>query len=432
MAPADRVSNRDRLETRCVSSRRDRVIAGVTDLAARYGFGSLTTDVVLDAARVSRTTFYQYFTSVHDCAEVVYRVHADEFLRSRALAVRAASRPDLAALEALVELAVDRPAVARILMLEGLALSGSGRNGRDDLIRWLADAAGSPRAGVPRLDLPAPALLGAAMRFLGMRLLSGSVRPVARDELLHWARSFERRPGEPSWAARLAPTLPRQLSAPRQPIKIVTPPRERILRAAAATVCREGYRQATVAEIVACARVSRRFFYNQFDSKADALTAAYEHGFRDLIGDCAPAFFDARHWPERVWHAGLAFTAWVTREPCLAHLGFVEYHAVGAPMVALAHEKQLAFTLFLEEGYRQADAQFPRPRATSELTAMLVMELAFRAVRRGATALFRSLQPLAVHAVLTPFIGADAAGSFVEKKIAAVQAPRDPVGPLSH
>jgi AcrR family transcriptional regulator len=159
--------------------------------------------------------------------------------------------------------------------------------------------------------------------------------------------------------------------------------------------------------------VSRRSFYNEFANKSDVVIAAAESAFEQLVEACTPAFFSARSWPERVWQSALAFTGFFTSEPSLAHLGFVDCYSIGRAFVQRAHEMQLAFTLFLEEGYRQRGEGPELPRLCSEMTAAAMMEIGFQASRGPSGQSIRRLQPLAVYIVLTPFVGADDAAEFV-------------------
>ena len=196
------------------------------------------------------------------------------------------------------------------------------------------------------------------------------------------------------------------------------PARERILRAAALALSEKGYTSTSVADIVARAGVSRRLFYNNFQSKRDAVLAAFEHARQALLAACAPAFFDDGSWPERVWNSSLAFTGYLAREPTFAHLGFVESLAVDAQFAHRAHQTQLAFTLFLQEGSRQGRGGGGPLAADSALTATAIMELCFQATRRGANPHLRLAQPFSVHLALTPFLGSEASGRFIAAKLA--------------
>jgi AcrR family transcriptional regulator len=272
------------------------------------------------------------------------------------------------------------------------------------------------------IDLPATIMIGGTFRFLSMRLTDGGVPGRVGEEVLEWVQAFARPSSEPVWSAGFFPELPRDAVPPAAPLMGNTArgtTRERILHATAATIREKSYRDASVADIAGGAGVSRRRFYDEFSSKAEAFRASYQHGFQQTLAAVTPAFFDASTWPDRVWHGAQAFTRFLAREPLIAYLGFVECHATGPDFAPRVHDTQLAFTLFLEDGYRERPQARTLSRACSALTAAAVIELGFQISRRGTGALLRRVQPLAVYISLAPFVGLDAAGEFVMGKLSA-------------
>jgi AcrR family transcriptional regulator len=397
-----------------------RLIDAVTTVVAGHGYAHLTVERILAAAAVSRATFYQYFSNVDDCFQSAYRHYAEHLVAEIAAAARRSDRPELAMLEVLVDTAISRPDVARLLLTEALAAGPLGVQERETLIARIAGAITDSDPPQSRIDLPGAILIGGVFRFLSMRLTDGDLPGSLRDEVREWAAIFTRPSSQPSWHARLAPAMPRH--PPRAPPKAgrLRPsgtPRERMLRAAAAMVREKGYRSVTVADIVATAGVSRRLFYNEFASKADAFMAAYELAFERTVAACTPAFFSSGTWPERVWRSGQAFTGFLAREPHFAYLGFVECYAIGPGFLPRVHDTQLMFTLFLEEGYRQRPQARSLSRSCGALAATTIFELAFQGSRRGSSLQLRRLQPLAVYIALAPFIAPDAAGAFVTAKL---------------
>jgi AcrR family transcriptional regulator len=412
----------------------DLLLDAVTDLAVRDGYAQLTVEKILAHAAVSRASFYQYFSNVEDCFWSAYRQHAEQF--SSAIAAVAAGSPhsEFAVLDALITAATLRPGIAQLLMREGLAAGPTGLSERDALISRIERAVAGSAQPQSTIDLPASILIGAAFRFLSMRLSDGGALNGLRDDVREWVGGFARRSSRPSWTARFAPVLlrppcpalaqsnfgqaagkPRKRTSRRD----FTSRRDSIMRATAAIVQEKGYRDMTVEHICEAAKVSRRSFYNEFPGKAGAFIATYEHGFQQTMAACIPAFFASRVWPERVWHGAEAFTRFMAREQLIAYLGFVECYAIGPCFVPRVHDTQLAFTLFLEEGYRQRSEGRSLSRACSALTAAAIFELGFQVIRRGPSLYFGRMQPLAVYIALAPFIGCDEAGEFVAGKLAA-------------
>jgi AcrR family transcriptional regulator len=396
----------------------DRLLEGVTQAADRYGFARLTVERVLGCAAVSRATFYSYFANVNGCFWAAYCHHAEQLARDVTVAVSSRPDPEIAALETVAAFAIARPATARLLMREGLAAGPTGLIERDQLIAGLVRAIRGSEERPKAVDLPVEMLLGGALRFLVMRLSAAEPLDAVVAELRDWARAFPASPSHPLWSERLAPAFPehssRALSVGSRPHG---PARERIILATALAIRAKGYQDISVGDIVAGAGVSRRRFYNEFSSKADAYVAAYELVFQRVLGATAPAFFAQRDWRERVWHAARAFTGMIAREPLLTYLGLVECYAIGPDFTLRVHDTQLAFTLFLEDGYRQRREAQSLPRSFSPLVAATIFEVAFHASRRGPRFDARRVQPLAVYIALAPFIGPDEAGGFVLGKV---------------
>jgi TetR/AcrR family transcriptional regulator len=399
------------------SSAQQRLLDAVTHAAGSEGYSDLTVERVLEVAGVSRASFYQYFSSLDDCFVDAYRQHAEKLTGEIARAVGKGESGESALLRELIGLASRDPDAARVLAIEGLATGRAGLRERESLVSSIERTMAAARRRETVLDLPASVLVGGALRFIGMRLAGGGgITETALAESLEWTAAFSRRAARPCWSARLAPVPIAEspdVSRAFEPRGTVGTARERLLYAAAATIKEKGYRAVAVTDIVAAAGVSRRSFYNQFANKADVVIAASEHAFARTIETCTPAFFSARVWPERVWRCALAFTGFFSSEPLLAHLGFVDCYAVGRTFVKRVHEMQLAFTLFLEEGYRQRKEARELPRMCSEMTAASMMELGFLTSIGPVRPPIRRLQPLAVYIVLTPFMGPDAAGNFV-------------------
>jgi AcrR family transcriptional regulator len=397
-------------------------VDAVADVAGREGYSRLTVERVLEVAGVSRASFYQYFTNLDDCFWTAYRRHAEQLVADAIAASRASREPQLAVLEAVVATALARPSVARLLMCEGLAAGTRGQLERDALIAQLEHAMTAYGAQRSAIDLPPSILIGATFRFLTMRLTDGGEMASIHEDVREWALAFSRPAVQFSWSERLAPACAEQASRPPSWSTGPRPrgtPRERMLRATAAAIRQNGYSDTTVADIVARAEVSRRAFYNEFPSKLDAFVASYEHAFALVLAACTPAFFTSRVWPERVWHGAQAFTRLMAREPLIAYLGFVECYSSGPGFVPRVHDTQLAFTLFLEDGYRQRPEAQSLSRACSTLTTTALFELGFQVIRRGPSAYTVAMHPLAVFIALAPFIGLDSAGEFVVGKQSA-------------
>jgi AcrR family transcriptional regulator len=111
--------------------------------------------------------------------------------------------------------------------------------------------------------------------------------------------------------------------------------------------------QMTIADIVSSAAVSQTVFYEHFHDKQQVALAMFEHGFELTMMNAARAFFAQDSWPERIWACARALCEAHATHPALLHGCFVEYATMGPAAVQLTHHRLMAFTLLLEDGYRQ-------------------------------------------------------------------------------
>ncbi|HEY8304465.1 MAG TPA: hypothetical protein VIG42_07740, partial [Solirubrobacteraceae bacterium] len=115
-----------------------------------------------------------------------------------------------------------------------------------------------------------------------------------------------------------------------------------------------------------------------------------------------------------------------TDNPALALVGLIETNTVGAESVRRTNDLMMAFSVFLEEGYRLPRAE-KLPRLCSDAIAITLFELLYWETRRGRVRRFRELTPHAAYVALAPFMGPRDAESFIAGKLreSAPQAHRE-------
>lgn len=105
---------------------------------------------------------------------------------------------------------------------------------------------------------------------------------------------------------------------------------QRLLQGMAKSISTKGYGATTIADIVAEAAVSRRTFYEHFDTKADCLMALYEsvslEGLSVLVGELNPDM----PWRTQVQGALSAYFGWMAKNPVLMRALFIDILAIGA------------------------------------------------------------------------------------------------------
>jgi AcrR family transcriptional regulator len=423
------------------STQRERLLAGMVVSANRGGYAGANVSEVIAQASVSRPTFYDYFADRDECfvasIEDVQAQLLDEV--QDAIGARAPAEALEAAIEALAAFAMVEPARARFLAKEALAGPDTALDARDRGIAATAQlverAFARVEEGQQIPDLPIDIVLGAVQRVLASRLRRGerAMGPV-RDELLRWVQSYERPAGEHRWR-RLAlerriarspfvPATPLQApellgpGRPRIPKEAVAENhRLRIMLATARVVAEQGYTAATVAEIVKLAGVRAHAFYELFADKQEAFSAIYEHGFQQIMVVVASAYFSGKDWPQRVWEMLRAATQSMEVNPTAAHAGFVAAYAVGPGAIQRVEDSRIAFTVFLQEGYRHVPRSMDPSLLALEASIASVFEIVYRRARERASRDTAGLLPHAAYLCLAPFLGPEQTSGFIDGQL---------------
>jgi AcrR family transcriptional regulator len=165
-----------------VENQRRRLIAGVSRALAEQGYAELTVKHVIEAAGVSRVTFYANFDNKREC---VLAAHRDAFERLLALFLRAcATERDWpqkirAAIAALFTFAEEVPDEVRLLTLDALAtdltIARQVVDSNAHLASLLREGRRHTPLGLALPDLTEEALVGAVSAVLAGRLLESGV-----------------------------------------------------------------------------------------------------------------------------------------------------------------------------------------------------------------------------------------------------------------
>jgi AcrR family transcriptional regulator len=424
------------------ATQRERLLAGMVAAANRDGYSGASVSAVIGAAGVSRPTFYDYFEDRDDCF-IATIVDVHERLLGDVRAAVADAPPERAvasAIRALVAFASAEPAAARFLMKEALAGGPIALDARDEGIEETAevieDALSTVAAEIPVPDLPIALLLGATHRLLATRLRRGErVLGGLLEDLLGWVESYGQPASERRWstldpspAPDPSPFLPRTAlrappalgpGRPRMAEEEVSENhRQRIMFATSQVVSERGYTAATVAEITRMAGVDGREFYRLYADKQEAFSAIHELGFQYLMAVTAGAFFAGSSWPERMWEAYRAATQSVQENPTVASVGFVESYAVGPRGIQRVEDSRVAFTIFLQEGFRLKESGPVPSRVALEAIVTMIFEIVYREARASAEPQTTTLLAQIMHLCLTPFMGVAAADAFIDAKLA--------------
>jgi len=408
------------------------------EAAAIQGYDGATISRVVELAGVSRATFYQNFACREECFMAAYGLKVEQ-VRAALRAVIEAAEPEKlpgAVLDALLSALLADPAGARFILVEALALPSAARLPHERVLGAVQRLVAGFLDQQPlnaAIQIPAVSLSMGVGQVLAARALGGGIgeRPRLHADLLRWLDTYRLSDGarplfQSGWRelGRFSRTVsPRSEKTALLPRGRSSLPEEkkaelrrgRILDATARIVAREGYMSLTVARIVAEARLPRTSFYAHFDTKSEAVLATQTHGLQEAMAVAAAEYSPPAPWPERVWRAMRAFLEHVAEKPDHARLEFIESFAAGSAAIRHRRQGQLAFGLFLEEGYRQSPRAAELPRVCSEAIGGAVFGLMRGLVVEEKTERMLSLLPAAAYTILAPFIGPQEALSRVQE-----------------
>ncbi len=428
------------------ASQRERLIDAFIELSAREGSQAVTVLQISSRAGVSSATFYEQFANKQDCLLAAYRTAAERLL-SYAPPSQHAEDWRQAASETLRELAGalrENPDAGRLLFLDTLAAGAGLRQSRAAALAAFEQRVGefidsaSPSEGT--IDVPAAALVGATRSIVARQLRTHGENelPGLAQDGVAWVLAYTVTAGRRRWStgpgallpAGGTPTKPRP--APRRlprgrhglpPGVVARSHRTRILYGTAEVMRAKGYQDATVADIVAAAGVSREVFYEHFSDKQNAFLEAQNHPTQHILDRCASAYFDTGEWPARVWNVLHALLGLIAESPALSHLRLVECYAAGPEAIRRAEEITRSFTIFLEEGYRYRPEAEALPKLCTQAIAGGVFEMIQRHVARADLDTLPRLLPALTYVCVAPFMGAENAIAFLREQIGEQRSP---------
>jgi AcrR family transcriptional regulator len=182
--------------------------------------------------------------------------------------------------------------------------------------------------------------------------------------------------------------------------------RERLIAGLAAAVAEKGYAAVTLTDITRQARVSRRVFYANFESKEQCFLAAFEVVVAHVRELVAAAVDGIPAWPQRALAATRAVLAFLASEPDLARLCLVESRGAGPAVAARFNEAVAELAPLLRQGRAERNSDRPLPDSTEDSTIGSLVSLAYRKAAAGEAAQLEQLLPDCAEFVLAPYLGA--------------------------
>lgn len=191
--------------------------------------------------------------------------------------------------------------------------------------------------------------------------------------------------------------------------------RNRIHQAMIEVVSKRGYPETRVVDVIGVAGVSRKTFYELFDSKEDCFLAAYDVLLENILGEATDAFESkpAGSWSERMRGALAALLEHLSQHPEEARFAIVEVLAAGPKALARRDAALRQFTGFLEAGRSETSVELPGIISLS--VAGGINELVYSEILHGAVGRLPSRLPDLMFWVTLPFLGAEGAAAERER-----------------
>ncbi|HVU60830.1 MAG TPA: helix-turn-helix domain-containing protein [Mycobacteriales bacterium] len=173
---------------------RERIIAAARSVFARDGFAASSIDDIVSGARVSRTSFYELFTSKERCLLAVYQEGIDRVATAVARAVARDLEPVdriRAEVSAVAATFGRDPEMARVVLIEAVGAGAEVEQARVAARRAMAKVIEDQLAGYPEWA----ARTAGERRTVSMSAMASIVEPlsylVAAGRLSDWERQVE-------------------------------------------------------------------------------------------------------------------------------------------------------------------------------------------------------------------------------------------------
>lgn len=174
--------------------------------------------------------------------------------------------------------------------------------------------------------------------------------------------------------------------------------RQRLLDGLAQALLTQPYADITIADIVACARVSKRTFYEQFASKEACLLALCERLFEQTMALIVAHYKLDADWVEQLRGVTHAYLSSLQQQPAVMRAAYIDLPTVGPEGLALRRRVWQRFAEFLimqVEAFRAMEPD-KRPLTPAMATAVIggIHELILLAIEEGRADRLAELTPM--------------------------------------
>jgi AcrR family transcriptional regulator len=226
-------------------------------------------------------------------------------------------------------------------------------------------------------------------------------------------------------AADATPERPRRKLPPRRPdqlprgrhglseAEVAASQRARILDAMKELAGEHGYHDASVADVIKAAGVTRKAFYKLFDDKEQCFIQAYERELARLLTLTLEAFETQDAWADRVRAALSALLHALARDATAARVCFIEVMGAGPRAIAARNEAMRGFTIVFDTGRLEDERDRPPALALNMVGGM--SEIIHREVAAGNAEDLPDVLPDLMYTAVLPILGPEAAERELER-----------------
>jgi len=185
--------------------------------------------------------------------------------------------------------------------------------------------------------------------------------------------------------------------------------RERIIAAMIQAVGEKGYAEATVADVISLAELSRKTFYDHFKSKEDCFLEAYDTVMSRLAKMIVDAYDKADSWSEGLRAALKVCLDLFSKDPALARMSIVEILAAGPQALERYERVMRYFVPLLEVGRGESTHGEEIPAKVAEEVIGGIVQTLYMRVLEGRISTLHELDGELLYFALVPFLGHDRA-----------------------
>jgi len=182
--------------------------------------------------------------------------------------------------------------------------------------------------------------------------------------------------------------------------------RDRILQAMTECCAEHGYRQTSVAEVIARAGVSREEFEGHFSSKEECAVAALNLLTSEVVAALAMSPAPGSSELADAARGVKAILELMATEPAKARLGYIQARQGGSEKMREAYSSAaLVVTPMVEQARRFAEVEACQPAGAARAALGGAEALVRRELSEGRAERLPELVPDFIYALLVPFVG---------------------------